>query len=102
MQDERADQHAARDEVGDHFGGERTAGARHLDAARLSREDRLVAVERPLAGNVAVANRARVLIQVVGDDTRDLELRQPQPLRVGEGREQIDVALPSSSIPLHD
>ena len=61
MQHERGDEHAAGGERRDQLGRERPAGARHLGAAGLGGEHGLVGVERPLARDVAVADRVAVL-----------------------------------------
>jgi hypothetical protein len=64
MQRHGRDENSARDEFGHEIGGEGPAGARHLRAARLEGEDRLVGVERQWLPDVAVADRAAVLAQV--------------------------------------
>src|SRR5207302_2160623 len=55
---------------------ERPAGARHLGAPGLEREDCLVGLDRPLVRDVAVADRASVAAQV---RVVDFELRKPEP-----------------------
>ena len=62
---DRREEDAARDELRHELGRERPAGARHLGAAGLEREDGLVGVERPRLGDVAVADRPPVAAQVV-------------------------------------
>ena len=57
MQGDGRDEHAARDELRHELRREGPAGARHLGAPGLEREDGLVGLERPRLGDVAVADR---------------------------------------------
>ncbi len=60
VQHERRDADALGDEARDELGCERPPRARHLRAARLARVHVLVHVERPVARDVAVADRPAV------------------------------------------
>ena len=64
VQRERRDDHAFRDEPRDELVRERASRARHLGAAGVQREDRLVVVQRPVAIGVRVADRSAVLGEV--------------------------------------
>ena len=91
MERDRGDQDAACDQLGHHLGGEGPGGARHLGAARLEREDRLVGVERPLGRDVPVADRAAVAVQVLLEGRAELEPGEGQPIAAGEPGEQVGV-----------
>ena len=80
VQRDRGDQDAVRDELGDQLGGERPRRARHLGAAGLAREDRLVVVDRPRRLGVAVADRVAVAAQVRLDRLAE---REPGDRRAG-------------------
>ena len=92
VQHERCDADALGDEPGDELGRERAPGARHLRAARFARVHVLVDVERPVARDVAVADRATVHREVGEDRVGKIERRDPQAGRRLEARREVDEA----------
>ena len=116
MQDDRRDVDAARGQAGEDGGGEGTAGARHLGAARLGGEDRLVGREGEAAVDVRVADGRAVAVEVGEQRAVDGEVRDPEAraavgleqARGGAGRQRealagAAVAHPPARVPeLHD
>jgi hypothetical protein len=89
MEEQRSDGHTPPHQVGDHLGSEGTTGAGHLGAARFPPEDGLVVAQRPLAGDVPVADRSTVRDRVAVDGEWELERGDPQAPRVGEAHQQL-------------
>ena len=94
---DRRDADAVAHESGDQLGGERPGRARHLGGPRLLGEDGLVGVDRPGDGDVLVADRPSVAVEVGEDLVGEVQLGdreagrrlpggQPvEPRAVGEG-----------------
>ena len=72
-----------RSELRQHPLGERAARARHLRAAGLGGEDRLVVGERALVGLVGVADRGAVAVEVGEQRLGKVEPGDPQRAQVG-------------------
>ena len=89
VQRERREQHAARRQLCHQLAGERPRRARHLGAAGVDREDRLVGVDRPLPWRVAIADRMPVAAQVVVDRLTEREAREGEAAAAEVGREQL-------------
>ena len=92
MQRDVGDLDPALAERGEDAAAERPARARHLRAPRLEREDRLEVGERPWLGEVAVADRLAVLIEVGEQRPGEREPRGPQPLPAKVRRQQLRLA----------
>jgi hypothetical protein len=89
VQHERRDHDAARDERGHELGRERAPGARHLGAAGVQREDRLMVRERSLGGQMRVGDRRAVAGEVAAQlEIAGAKLDQPQPRAGQVGRQQ--------------
>ena len=91
MQRDRCDRDPARDERRQERVRKRAGGARHLGAARVRGEHNLAFGQRPLARDVAVADRGAVAGQEVrGRPPAGVDIGQPQARPREVGREQGD------------
>ena len=92
MQRDRGEEDAARDELRHQLGRERPGRARHLGAAGVQGEDRLVRVEWELRTDVAVADRVAVPVEVLLERCSELEPSDHQAPLAGVGRDELDPA----------
>ena len=92
VQEDRHHVDAARHQARDRLRREGPARARHLGAAGLVRIDVLVGAERPVAGRVAVADRAPVGLEVLDQvTTAEPQVGHPEPRAEMTG-EQLHLA----------
>ena len=89
MQQQRDDQHTARDQARQQFMREGTTSRGHLSAAALGRVDRLVVLGRPALPDVAVANWEAIFGEVIGQGEGNRQGRDPETRRAGQARGAI-------------